>query len=348
MERPDLTGVDADVVAYIEALEVELERGRGGTRAARPAVEEDPEAAYHEPPTPFSVLTFSAGGLVKRTPRHLYGRQRRGGMGVFDLDAPDSDAPVLLAVLHEAQDALLFTSEGRAFRLPVGELLESPVRAKGQPLSEWLPLRSGERVVAALPDQGGAYVVLAAERGWVHRVRASFLGPRMIPGMVFHEVKQGGPLVGASWTTGDGDVFVATRRGMAIRFPEQRIHEVSGSLGIRLERGDSVAAVAGVTETSGLFLLGDEGKGTVRLMSGFAVNKMPGGGGKIALKTETFVAAIPAAEDDDVFVISQLSKIIRFAASEVPPKEGVVQGVNCIALRADQAVAAAVAVKRET
>ena len=34
-----------------------------------------------------------------------------------------------------------------------------------------------------------------------------------------------------------------------------------------------------------------------------------------------------------------LGKIIRFAAAEVPAKEGVVQGVNCMALRADECVA---------
>jgi len=42
---------------------------------------------------------------------------------------------------------------------------------------------------------------------------------------------------------------------------------------------------------------------------------------------------------DDVFIISNLSKIIRFQAAEIPAKEGVVQGVNCMTLRADEPVA---------
>ncbi|MGW8251846.1 MAG: hypothetical protein ACWGO1_14485, partial [Anaerolineales bacterium] len=45
---------------------------------------------------------------------------------------------------------------------------------------------------------------------------------------------------------------------------------------------------------------------------------------------------------DDIFILSQLSKLIRFHLAEVPVKEGVVQGVNCINLRADEAVALAV------
>ena len=51
---------------------------------------------------------------------------------------------------------------------------------------------------------------------------------------------------------------------------------------------------------------------------------------------------VPAGAGDDLFAISSLSKIIRFAADEVPPKTGVVQGVNCISLRADEAVAVCV------
>ena len=46
---------------------------------------------------------------------------------------------------------------------------------------------------------------------------------------------------------------------------------------------------------------------------------------------------------NDLFVISWNSKIIRFQADEIPPKKGVVQGVNCISLRADEVTAAVTA-----
>ena len=37
--------------------------------------------------------------------------------------------------------------------------------------------------------------------------------------------------------------------------------------------------------------------------------------------------------------IARLGKVIRFRSAEVPAKEGVVQGVNCMALRADDTMA---------
>ena len=86
-------------------------------------------------------------------------------------------------------------------------------------------------------------------------------------------------------------------------------------------------------------LIGADGKGTIRLMSGFAANKAPGSGGKIAIKTDHLIGAATIREQDDIFAISRLSKIIRFQAIEIPPKSGVVQGVNCMSLRSDEVTA---------
>ena len=97
-------------------------------------------------------------------------------------------------------------------------------------------------------------------------------------------------------------------------------------------------AITAVSEQSGVFLLSHDGKGTVRHMSGFRLNKAPGAGGKVAMKTEKLIGAVTVA-DDDLFIISQLGKLIRFKAGEVPVKTGVVQGVNCMSLRNDEATA---------
>ncbi len=91
----------------------------------------------------------------------------------------------------------------------------------------------------------------------------------------------------------------------------------------------------------GVFLLTADGKGTIRLLPGFTANKSPGTGGKVAMKTEALIGATAVDNQQDIFVISQLGKIIRFQAAEVPAKEGVVQGVNCMGLRADGCTALA-------
>lgn len=334
LERPDLSQVAPEVKAYIEALEARLARD---WRPGRDTIT-SPAPEPGEPPTTLNVITISAKGMAKRTPRHLYGRQRRGGMGVFDLETSGDDAPAVLAVADEDQVLLLFTDFGRAFRLPVADLAEAPVRTHGQRLASRLQFRPHERVVAALPENGGAYVALLSQRGWVRRVRSNYLGKSLIPGTTFHDVKEGGYLTAACWTPGDAELFIATRLGKAIRFLESQV-PARGCLGIRVDVDDAAAAVTAVYSDSGVLLLGSDGKGTIRLMSGFSANKAPGAGGKVAMKTDHLVGAVTVADEDDIFVISELSKIIRFRADEVPVKEGVVQGVNCMALRNDEATA---------
>ncbi|MCB8946321.1 MAG: hypothetical protein H6658_21460 [Ardenticatenaceae bacterium] len=335
MERPDLTNVAPEIVAYIEALEAELEELQPKQREPEPS----------EPPTTLNVITISKDGQAKRTPRHFYGRQRRGGMGVFDLETAESDPPAVLAVADENEAIVLFSNFGRAFRLPVGDLFEAAVRGPGQALANHLPFRPHERIVKALPENGGAYAVLASQRGRVRRVRSNYLGRSLIPGMVFHDVKEGGYLVDACWTAGDGDLFMATRLGKGIRFKETQVHS-QGTLGMRVDVDDAVVAITAVSEDSGVFMMTNDGKGTIRLMSGFKANAAPGSGGKVAMKTDDLVGAFTVSGEDDILAISQTSKIIRFMAEEVPPKEGVVQGVNCMALRNDVVTAVTVSHKQ--
>jgi DNA gyrase subunit A len=331
MERPDLTDVVPEIVAYIEALEAELAETQPKQREPEPA----------EPPTTLNVITISQEGKAKRTPRHLYGRQRRGGMGVFDLETAETDPPAVLAIADESEAIVLFSNFGRAFRLPVSDFVETPVRAAGQSLASQLPFRPHERIVKVLPENGGAYAVLVSQRGRVRRVRSNYLGRSLIPGMTFHDVKEGGYLVDVCWTSGEGDLFIATRLGKGIRFRESQVHS-KGTLGLRVDMDDAVVAITAVTESNGVFMLTNDGKGTIRLMSGFRANASPGSGGKVAMKTDDLIAAFAVTDTDEIFAISQTSKIIRFTAEEVPPKEGVVQGVNCMALRNDVVTAVAV------
>jgi DNA gyrase subunit A len=338
-ERPNLDHVDPAVRAYIETLEAELEHLRQSKE--RPRRRTATEAEPCEPPTTFNVVTVSTAGLAKRTPRHLYSRQRRGGMGVFDLETSEDDPPAFLTIADESQNLILITDQARAFRLPMSALPESPVHSRGQSLVTQLDLNLDEYPSLVLPDSSGTYIALLTRRGHVRWMASHLLGDKLHPGTILYEAEKFGPPAAACWAPGDGDLFIATRQGRGIRFASRQV-PVSGCLGIRLERDDVAIAITAVRHDSGVFLLSADGRGTIRLISGFRANKAPGSGGKVAMKTDHLVGATAVSDGDDVFVVSQLGKIIRFQAAEVPPKEGVVQGVNCMALRADETTAVAV------
>jgi DNA gyrase subunit A len=349
IDRPDLSRVEPAVRSYIEALETEIERLR--RRSSRPPVkagirEDEIEEPYielepDEPPTTINLITATASGIAKRTPRHLYSRQRRGGMGVFDLEAPEDEAPAILGLVDEAHSLLLITDLGRAFRLPVSLIREAEVRGRGESITARLNLGEGERLGAILPILAQGYVVLVGQTGMVRLLRHHVFGEYMKPGAALFDTRSFSRLAGACWTPGDGDLFIVSKQGRAIRFSEKLVPP-QGCLGLRLSDGDIVVGVAGVYEDSGVFLIGEDGRGTIRLMEGFSPNKAPGAGGKIAMATDHLIGAARVERESDIFIISNLSKIIRFRAAEVPAKEGVVQGVNCMSFRGDGAAAMAV------
>ena len=333
LERPDLSQVDPHILAYIEALEAELAQIRSNSRSQRVVPLEPTEPS--EPPTTSCLLVMSKNGSIKRTYRHLYTRQRRSGMGIFDLDTPEDDPPTFLTLADESADLLLITDVGRAYRLPVSAISPSQIRERGQSINNFVNIQPDEKIRVMLPAQDEGYLAILSDRGYVRLLRHNYLGEKIRPGTPIFDVGRFGPVSFGSWTSGENDLFIATRGGKAIRFREKMVH-ANGSLGIRLDRGDDVVGITGVTPDSGVLLLGADGKGTIRLMTGFSANKAPGSGGKIAMNTEQLIGAAAIDHNDDIFAISRLSKIIRFQANEIPAKEGVVQGVICMSLRADE------------
>jgi DNA gyrase subunit A len=338
IKRPDLNQVSPEIVNYIEWLENELAAFQQASPAQVQAGPGEP-ALPQEPPTRINLVTVSREGTIKRTPRHLYARQHRAGMGVFDLDIPESDAPQLILTADQGQDLLAITDFGRAYRFPLDSLPESAVRERGLTLKDLVPMQAGESLRVLVPGQEAGYLALLSDRGYVRMLRHNFLGSTLQPGTSVFEVGKFGPVTAGTWASGGGDLLIATRQGMGIRFPQRAV--LNGhNLGIRLERGDEVVAITEAREDGGVFLASADGKGTIRLMAGFSANKAPGGSGKILLKTDHLAAATAVDPEADLFIITQLSKIIRFPAEEIPPKTGVVQGVNCMSLRADQVMAA--------
>ena len=344
IERPNLSQLPPEVRDYIQALEQELMFLQ--TQQKSPAkVEKSAESPtdesdqYSEPETTMQLITMTERGIAKRTARHHYSRQKRGGMGIFDLEAPENDPPALLAVADQSADLLIITSEGRVFRLPVSAIPATPPRGKGQLLPKPVDILPHEKIVSVLTADKDIYLVLVSERGWVRRVRSNYLNRSMIQGIRYHKVSEGGMVTGACWSNGKSDLLLLSRLGKAIRFDENQV-PTNGCLGMRLDPDDKVIGVASPSGDQGqILVLTDDGKGTIRVMEGFRQNKAPSAGGKILIKSDAVIGVVNILPQHDIFVISRLGKLIRFAAQDIPIKEGVVQGVNCMNLRADEVTA---------
>lgn len=336
MERPDLSTLPENVRQYIEYLEAQLQKSQPPVK--EPARSMEPIPA--EPPGPEQLISISRDGIGKRTPRHTYERQHRAGMGVLDLEVRSPDHIAHLLCVLEDQPLLLFTDRARAFRIPQSRLVEAPIRGKGDSILDRLPIGPDERIVSVLPVRAAGYIAFASATGGIRVLRHHIFGEHMRPGTAVFNTNEFGPLSCACWTPGNQDVLMVSRNGMAIRFSEKAIPPAGGH-GMRLAEGDEIVAVTPVDSDSSVFIVNAEGKGTIRLMSGFAANKTLGGSGKIAMRSNRIVAAFSVEPRDDIFLASRAGKIIRFPSTEVPSSAGPVQGVVCMGLRSDEVAAAA-------
>lgn len=344
MKRPDMTNVDPEIREYIESLEKLIynqKKSHGIERAGQEILlnrDHVDEAFPPEQESNVSIITISQHGFAKRTFRHLYSRQHRGGMGILGIDISPPDLPTLLSSAEKDQTLLFFTNFARVYRHPAHIIDHAGVFGTGNKIKERIGLVEDEIIVGVLPEQAKGYIALVSKSGRLRCLRHHLFGEHMHQGTNFYNYNNFGELAAVCWTPGDADIFIATEKGIGIRFPEKTLPP-QGDQGIRLIDGDKVIGVTSVYQNSEVLLIGADGRGAQRTMSGFAPNKSPGGSGKIAIRSNKVVSIAATKQNDDLFILSRLGKIIRFPSREVPASEGVVQGVNCMSLRGDEAVA---------
>ncbi len=346
---------------YIRTLELEnarlrqelLELRQSAARRQRAETtrETRPEAAPSQLatiryPEDVMVLTITARGLAKRTPLNDYATQRRGGIGVFDIQTTRDDVVTHLVVTRASAALLVLSSRGRAYRIPVDSLPLTEVRGRGASLPERLLFTEEETVAAvlALDDEQDSRtnVLIATQSGWLRALHRNYVGPRLQPGTLLSDPKRGGPPAVMTLSDGAGDVLIVLRSGLGYRFPERLISR-EGVRGIQTRPDDQVAGLVSVkSDDDDVLLVTADGQGTRRQMAGFTTNKSPGGQGKVIMKSDALVGAVRVGSGDEALCISGLAKIIRFAVDEAPAKSGNVQGVSVLDTRGDSLAALAV------
>lgn len=298
-------------------------------------------------PDDVMVLTITRGGLAKRTPLNDYSTQRRGGVGVFDIQTTRDDLVAHLAVTRESAALLVLSSRGRAFRIAVDSLPLTEVRGRGVSLPERLLFTEDETVASVLPldDEQDTRntVLIATASGWLRSLHRTYTGPRLQPGTLLSDPKRGGPPGALALSNGAGDVLLVLRSGLGYRFPERLISR-EGVRGIQTRPDDPVVGLVSVQgDEDEVLLVTADGQGTRRQMAGFSSNKSPGGQGKVIMKSDAVAGAARINPGDEALCISGFAKIIRFAADEIPAKSGNVQGVSVLDARGDNLIALAVA-----
>jgi DNA gyrase subunit A len=299
-----------------------------------------------------TIVTRSHQGYIKRTRAREYRAQGRGGRGITGSGATDGDfvADMFAASTHD--HLLLFTDKGRVYYKKVFELPEGARTAKGRAIVNVLELQEGEQVVAMLPFKEfreDTSVFFATQGGTVKKTELSQFENVRQSGIKAITIEDGDRLVGAALVTKADDVLLASAKGFAVRFTEDRARAMGrvagGVRGISLRDGDRVVGMCTFARESTVTLVTvcARGYGKRTTLSDYPT-KNRGGKGVITIKTTARngdVSGVRIVTDDDhLILISDRGKLIRMRVRDIPVQGRATQGVRVMRVDDGEHVAA--------
>jgi DNA gyrase subunit A len=243
---------------------------------------------------------------------------------------------------------MIFSDRGRAYWLKVHEIPDVGPTGKGKAIANLVAMEEGERIAALLairefePDK---FIMMGTRRGVVKKTALTeFSNPRA-KGIIAMGVEEDDAVIAVQLTAGQGEIFIGTRDGMAIRFPESDVRPMGrtayGVRGISLREGDLVVAMEVVRPGGTILSVAEWGHGKRTELEEYRVQSR-GGLGIISIQTTERngkVVGIAYVHDgDELMLITQQGKILRMVTDDIRTIGRATQGVRLIEIEEDDRV----------
>jgi DNA gyrase subunit A len=294
------------------------------------------------------AITVSNTGYIKRTPITSYRNQRRGGKGRIGMRTREEDFVSHLFVASTHAYIMIFSDRGRAYWLKVHEIPDVGPGGKGKAIANLVSMAPDEKIAAlqtVKEFEEGKFIAMGTLRGVVKKTELSAFSNPRAGGIIAMGVEDGDRLMAAQITDGTGEIFIGTRDGVAIRFPESDVRPMGraayGVKGITLRDEDEVVAMEVVRPGSTLLTVTEHGYGKRTELDEYRVQSR-GGVGIINIQTTERngrVVGMASVHDEDEFMlITQQGKILRTVARDIRTIGRATQGVRLIEIDADDRV----------
>ncbi len=310
-----------------------------------------------------SVLVLTSGGYIKRTNPSEYRRQKRGGVGVVDLDTKEEDFVTQFLTASAHSDLLFFSDRGKAYQLKMYELPEGKRATKGKSIMNFLSLEQGEQItsILAMPKEKKAAddlsLLMATKNGTVKRVAASNFKEVRRSGLIAIGLDKGDSLISAEFVRKGDDALLVTAKGQSIRFAADDVREMgrqaAGVRGMKLASADSIVG-AGVipkgSKDAELLVVSSTGYGKKTKLSEYKTQGRGGSGIKtmsITAKTKQLIGGYVLLKDGELVAMSKKSQTIRTGLDEIPTLSRATQGVRVMKMRDGDEVASFVVFEAE-
>ncbi len=278
-------------------------------------------------PEDTEVVAITNNGYIKRTHSSEYSVQKRGGRGVTGMKQREEDYVDRMLVCSTHDNILFITDRGIMFKLKCFEIPEGSKASRGTNVINILPLEQGEKIAAMIMCQDfdeDKYVTMVTKQGKIKKTRLDAYKNVRKSGIIAIGLDEGDEIRGVLLTDNSGEIIVATKLGMALRFEDNTLRAMSrsahGVRAIKLREGDEVVSMEEITEGAKILTVSEKGFGRRVEESAYRVQRR-GGKGMLNYRVNEQkgnVCGIKVVDDnDDVILISNDGVIIRVRACDI-------------------------------
>jgi len=296
------------------------------------------------------VVTITHTGYIKRNPISLYRSQHRGGKGKMGINVKEEDFVEDLFIASTHDYILFFTDAGKIHWMKVHELPQAGRITRGKAIVNLLNLNPQEKVTTILSLKDFAkdkFITFMTKKGTIKKTTLEAYSNPRSGGIIAIHLDEGDELISTKLTDGKQHLFIGTKMGKAIHFPENQIRDMGrtarGIRGIKISKEDEVVGMEVVGPHTQILTVAENGYGKRTQASEYRIQNRGGSGiftVKRTQKTGDVIGIKTVVDEDELMVISNKGKIIRLRAVDIPIQGRSTQGVRLIALEEGEGVVA--------
>jgi DNA gyrase subunit A len=296
------------------------------------------------------VVTITHTGYIKRNPISLYRSQHRGGKGKVGINVKEEDFVEDLFIASTHDYILFFTDAGKIHWMKVHELPQAGRITRGKAIVNLLNLNPQEKVTAILSLKDFAkdkFITFMTKKGTIKKTTLEAYSNPRSGGIIAIHLDEGDELISTKLTDGKQNLFIGTKVGKAIHFPENQIRDMGrtarGIRGIKIIKEDEVVGMEAVALHTQILTVTANGYGKRTQASEYRMQNRGGSGiftVKRTQKTGDVIGIKTVVDEDELMVISNKGKIIRLRAVDIPVQGRSTQGVRLITLEEGERVVA--------
>lgn len=277
------------------------------------------------------TITLTKQNYIKRMDSADIRVQKKGGRGVSGMKMKDEDYVWKILNTSTHNRILFFTNKGKVYMKTAVEFPKSTRTARGSALINFIPnLARDERVTELLDldnvQEGTKYLLMVTKKGYVKKTDLAEYKNINKNGLISIRLNEGDRLAAVLAITGEEEIILGTKDGMAIRFSvdDSEVRSMgraaAGVHGIKLAGDDEVVGAC-IAADKDIFTISADGNAKRNKASAYHIQSRNGKGIRNFRRGYEVVALVAADDKDELVGVSEQGITIKTKASQIVSKK---------------------------